>query len=49
MHYVCPSCGSTSESPMACNTAGCNMMGRDMSECGCEDGTHSQIVQAPAI
>jgi hypothetical protein len=43
-HYVCPGCGSTSETAMQCETNGCPMLGTAMTQCMCEDGLHGEIM-----
>lgn len=44
MHYVCPECGGTSESPKACDTQGCHLHGRMMEACTCTDGKHEMVL-----
>ena len=48
MHYVCPSCGTVGEIPAACNTNGCAMIGQEMLQCACTDGSHGEIMN-PAV
>ncbi|MBX4204570.1 MAG: hypothetical protein KW788_00070 [Candidatus Doudnabacteria bacterium] len=48
-HYVCPSCGSMSEGPQACETGACPMIGREMLECNCTDEQHGEIMGKAAV
>ena len=40
-HYVCKGdCGGVSDEKKQCDTKGCSLYGRDLTECNCTDGKH---------
>jgi hypothetical protein len=45
-HYVCKACGGVSPNPKNCETAGCALNGKPLTECRCEDNLHGKSPDA---
>lgn len=44
IHYTCTgSCGGVSEKPGTCQAENCEMHGRPLTECDCEDSLHKEL------
>jgi len=44
-HYVCKGdCKTVTDSAGVCQADFCNKKGEDLEICGCEDGTHAEVV-----
>ncbi|MES2088261.1 MAG: hypothetical protein V4467_04710 [Patescibacteria group bacterium] len=47
-HYVCTgSCGNEANSPGVCESQFCSKEGKPLSECSCEDHSHTKINDVP--